>query len=452
MDLVASGALIDWEELTGQSKFVIDIVSIPIFSAIAGLITNWTGVLMLFAPVRFTGFYVPGLKSLFPFLPRRVQILPTFAPGGILGFQGFVPCRAEKMASLFVDKSIARIGSIEDFYRELNPDKLAKRLADAARPEIKRLTTEVIESEHPQLWASLPDPLKDRVLDTVDRELPQISRHAFSKLGAHLDELLDVKLMCVNHMRKHPDIVRDIVKGMGAPELRFMVRSGALGFFFGFPLALFLSWLHYDHPPIFTILPNWLWVLAGAAAIGVIVNIIAIKVVFEPGEPQPRYRYLWKQGLFARRQHEAAEELASLLASEVLTVERFADELLNGASGDQSRAYIVEAISEEVERILGPVAVTAGRSLAVLDIEALETRAAAAVLDVVPSMFDDPKFNRKQVKKIETFATEKFRALPADEFGEMLYAAVEQDAWLLYVHGAVLGLFVGAAHILIFGA
>lgn len=98
MSVLAAG-IIDWEHVTGQSKFVIDIVSIPIFSAIAGVLTNWTGVLMLFAPTRFTGFWVPGLKTIFPFLPRKLQILPIFAPGGILGFQGFVPARAEKMAA-----------------------------------------------------------------------------------------------------------------------------------------------------------------------------------------------------------------------------------------------------------------------------------------------------------------------------------------------------------------
>lgn len=116
---LATSSFIDWEELTGQSRFVIDMVSIPIFSAIAGLITNWTGVWMLFSPTHFTGFYVPGLKTLFPLLPRKVQILPIFAPNGILGFQGFIPCRAEKMASLIVDMSIARIGGIGDFYQQL---------------------------------------------------------------------------------------------------------------------------------------------------------------------------------------------------------------------------------------------------------------------------------------------------------------------------------------------
>jgi hypothetical protein len=87
--MVAASGMVDFESLTGQSKFVIDMVSIPIFSAIAGLVTAWTGVIMLFAPIQFRGFHCPGVKTIFPFLPRRLQVLPIFAPGGILGFQGF---------------------------------------------------------------------------------------------------------------------------------------------------------------------------------------------------------------------------------------------------------------------------------------------------------------------------------------------------------------------------
>jgi hypothetical protein len=33
----------------------------------------------------------------------------------------------------------------------------------------------------------------------------------------------------------------------------------------------------------------------------------------------------------------------------------------------------------------------------------------------------------------------------------MFYASVEQDAWLLYVHGGLLGLLVGGVHLLLFG-
>jgi hypothetical protein len=156
--------------------------------------------------------------------------------------------------------------------------------------------------------------------------------------------------------------------------------------------------------------------------------------------------------MFARRQHEAASQLADMLSVEVLTVANFADELLHGASGDKTAAFIEEAISEEVNRILGPIVVTVGQTLGVANIDALHRRAGVALVDFAPKVFADPDLSSSPAKKIEDFATEKFRALPAEEFGEMLYSAVEQDAWLLYVHGGLLGILVGALHILIFGA
>lgn len=443
--------MIDWEELTGQSHLVVDLVSIPIFSAVAGLITNWTGVLMLFAPVHFTGFHLRGLQPVFRFLPRKAQILPIFAPGGVLGFQGFIPCRAEKMASLIVDKSILRIGGIADFYQELEPEVLAEQLADAARPSVRRLATDVLENQHSLLWQVLPSPLKQGVLATIERRLPQISQRAFATIGDHIDELLDVKLMTVNYLRRNPGVLCDIFKGFGGPELRFMVRIGALGFVFGFPLALYLNFVRDQQPPVLSAVPSWLIVLAGAAMIGVVVNILAVKIVFEPGTPQPRYRYLWRQGLLPKRQHEAAEQFATMLSTEVLTTTNFTHELLHGTRADKTAAFIEDVVAEEITAILTPVVSTMADTLGLVDRDALQRSAGQQFIDFAPEVFCTPEFNDEKATKIRRFATTKFRELPPADFGEMLYTAIEQDAWLLYVHGGLLGMVVGAVHLLLFG-
>ena len=180
-------------------------------------------------------------------------------------------------------------------------------------------------------------------------------------------------------------------------------------------------------------------------------NIIAVKVVFEPGDPQPRYKYLWKQGLFARRQHEAAAEAAQQLSIEVLTVTNFANEMLNGSGADKTRAYVQQAVSDEAKRILGPFITLARNSFGFVDVEGLEKGAGVTVVDFAPSVLYSEELNRDKAKAIEEFATEKFRELSPDDFGEMLYNAIEQDAWLLYAHGGLLGIIIGAAHILIFG-
>src|ERR1700761_5794605 len=120
-----------------------DLITIPLFTGVIGYLTNWTGVLMLFRPLCFHGVRVPGLRLLFPYLPRRVRILPLIRYDGRLGWQGIVPSRADKMASISVDKGLAKLGSIADFYRELEPDRIAAHLAVIAQNEIHDVVEQI---------------------------------------------------------------------------------------------------------------------------------------------------------------------------------------------------------------------------------------------------------------------------------------------------------------------
>jgi hypothetical protein len=86
------------------------------------------------------------------------------------------------------------------------------------------------------------------------------------------------------------------------------------------------------------------------------------------------------------------------------------------------------------------------------EFDAIRTSAGSAALTFAPAIIEDADFTRAQAAKIEEFASEKLRELPAEEFMDMLYSAIEQDAWLLYAHGGLLGLVVGAVHLLLFGA
>lgn len=450
MSVLASG-LIDWEHLTGQSKFVIDIVSIPIFSAIAGILTNWTGVLMLFAPTRFTGFYVPGLKTLFPFLPRKLQILPIFAPGGILGFQGFVPARAEKMASFISDKALVKIGSPSDFYRELDPDALAARIASAGRPLLRPMVDELMRREHAQLWSDLPPRLRELLYRQLEARFPEITKRAFDQIGDNIEQLVDIKLLAVGHMRRYPELLKFIFYSMGAPELRFMTRIGVLGAPLGLVLALYLQ-VHHS-VPVVGLIPAWLLVLLGAAVIGIVVNIIAIKVVFTPGEPKPRYKCLWKQAKLAKRQPQAAADLGHVFGYTVITLENVTREVLDGPRGDRTRGLIEDMLRAEIASILGPIGSVVRAAVGAREFDAIQAGAAGGlVVDIAPVLTQDEEFTRAQSGRIEKFCTAKLRALSPGEFMDMLYSAIEQDAWLLYAHGGFLGIFVGAVHLLIFGA
>ncbi len=101
--------------------------SIPVFTAVIGWLINWTGVIMLFNPVRLHGVSVPGLADLSRMLPHKIQEIPGLVYGK-LGWQGIVPARAAKMGSIAVDKAIAKIGTPKDFYEQLDPPAIAEHI------------------------------------------------------------------------------------------------------------------------------------------------------------------------------------------------------------------------------------------------------------------------------------------------------------------------------------
>lgn len=442
---------VDWEALTGLSKFEIELISFPIFSAFAGVITNWTGVWMLFAPLHFKGFRCPGAKTVFPFLPRRLQVLPIWAPGGLLGFQGFIPARAERMASICVDKGLSRLGSVRDFMRELDPALIADTFAKHAQPGLRDMVDSVMRREHPDLWNTLPAQFREVVYQRVEQRLPDIAHHAMEAIEENIDDLIDIKLLAVAKMREHPEILKNIIYDLGAKELKFMVK---IGFWLGFPLGLILALaVHYlPQMPVVSAIPTWAIIVGGAALIGVIVNIIAIKMVFEPGQPAPRYRYLWKQAMFAKRQHEAAASFGHSLAYEIITMPNIINDLLHGPRSDKTRVIVERVAKPEVDAIVGPVRSVIRAAVGGAEFNAIRTGTATTALEFAPRILEDVEFTAQQSQRIDAFCTEKLRELPPEEFMEMLYSAVEQDAWLLYAHGGLLGILVGLLHLAIFGA
>ncbi|WP_063062614.1 hypothetical protein [Nocardia sienata] len=450
MITLSSGVLINWEELTGQSKFFVDLISFPIFSAAAGWLTNWTGVLMLFWPLLFRGIRIPGLDVLYPYLPRRVQVLPTFSEDGSrLGFQGFIPARAEKMASICVDKALLRIGSPRDFIHELDLDGIADYVAALARKQVKSIVDEVMNRENPDLWKAVPRAMRQLIYQRVERELPELTGRAFDSLGDNVDQLIDVKGFVIRYLQENPQILKDLTTTIAAPELKFMVRIGLLGAPFGLLLALYLH--VHSGIPVWGWVPSWAIVLAASALIGVVVNIIAVRVVFTPGDPQPRYKYIWKQALLAKRQPQAATDLAHILAYQVLTLPNLSNELLNGPNGDKTRLLLEQLISDEIHRQLGRTTSVVRAAFGRRQFDNLKVGAAGAAVGLAPALVEDADFIREQAENIDEFAARKLQQLTPGEFMEMFYASVEQDAWLLYLHGAALGLLVGATHLLIFG-
>src|SRR5881398_1640201 len=121
---------------------------------------------MLFHPLRFRGFRLPGLAGLARLLPRKIQQIPGVMVGGI-GWQGIIPSRAAKMGSIAVDKGIAKLGTPGDFYEQLEPDKIAEHILTTARGDVRDVVERIMQREHPGLWRDLPPRVREGVHERV---------------------------------------------------------------------------------------------------------------------------------------------------------------------------------------------------------------------------------------------------------------------------------------------
>ncbi|WP_246851938.1 hypothetical protein [Patulibacter sp. SYSU D01012] len=416
-----------------------ELITVPLFMGAIGWITNWTAVWMLFNPLEFKGVKVPGLWILVRLLPRKVQEIPGVMHGGV-GWQGIIPSRAAKMGSIAVDKGISKLGSAADFYRQLEPDKIAEHMVASVGPELRPLVERIMEREHPRLWHDLPPQVRETVHARVRAQLPDIIREITDEIGEHIDQLLDVKLMVIRHLERRPELSNRIFQEVGRKELRFMVNFGfVFAFLLGFPVVVLTELVHF-----------WLVLPVLGTFVGWATNLVGIWMIFEPARPR-RILGIRLQGLFLRRQREAADVYAGVISEEVLTLAAIGDELLHGPRSDRTRLMLETALRPAVDRAIGPARTAVRLVMGGRSYDAVRDSVAVEAVQYTMTPLLDPEFNRVQGERIRTLIRDRLRAMPPEDFVEMLRTAMKEDEWLLFLHGAVLGFGAGLLHLAIFG-
>jgi uncharacterized membrane protein YheB (UPF0754 family) len=418
----------------------ISLITVPLFTGAIGYVTNWTGVWMLFYPIRFRGFRVPGLRQLSNLLPRRIQQIPGVMQGGF-GWQGIVPSRAAKMGSIAVDKGIAKLGGAGDFYERLDSEAIAEHVLENASDEIHDVVDRIMEREHPQLWRDLPPRLREAVHARVQEQLPALVHSITEQIGAHVDQLLNVKLMVIRRIEEAPELANRIFLEVGRRELRLIVYFGfAFGFLLGIPTA-FLTvevWSMW-----------WLLPISGVL-IGYTTNLLGIRMIFEPVRPR-RIGPFSLQGLFLKRQPEVAEVYAEIIADDIVTVGNMAEDLLHGPSSDRTRQMIEVALRPAVDNAVGRARPAVRVAVGTREYDQIRSSVAAEAADRTMAPLTDPEFARAHSRGIREFVAARMRKMDPTDFSEMLRTAMREDEWLLYLHGAVLGFGAGLIHLAIFG-
>ena len=418
----------------------VQLATIPVFTGAVGWLINWSGVLMLFNPVYFHGWRIPGLQDLSTVLPRKIQEIPGIMQGGI-GWQGIVPARAAKMGSIAVDKAIAKLGTPGEFYQQLEPDQIAEHIVTMFSPEIPQIVDETMQREQPALWRNVPPRAKLAVYGRVQQQLPGIVRQITDEIGEHIDQLLDPKIMVIDHFERNPALVNKVFRNAGQKELNLMIN---FGFIFGFLLGIPVAFI--DH----TVGIWWLLPIMGVF-VGWTTNLLGMSLIFEPPEPRKvgPFKLL---GLFLRRQDEVAEVYAQIIAEDVVTLENIGNFLLDGPRGDRTRQMLEDALGPAIDKAAGPARAAVRVAVGTREYDTIRESVAQQAVGRTLEPFRDPEFSRRQSEKIRVLIAKRTKELPPRDFVEMMRAAIKEDEWMLYAHGAAMGLAGGFLHVALFGS
>jgi uncharacterized membrane protein YheB (UPF0754 family) len=414
-------------------------ITIPLFTGAIGYVINWTGVWMLFHPLRFTGFRVPGLAMLARLLPRRMQEIPGIMHGGI-GWQGIIPNRAAKMGSIAADKGLAKLGTPAEFYEQLEPDRIAEHILQTAQGDIRDVVERIMVREQPQLWSDLPPRVREAVHERVQAQLPEIVHEVTDEIGRNIDQLLDVKLMVIRQFEERPELATRAFLEVGQRELRLMINFGFLfGFLFGLPVVLITHWF-----------PVW-WVLpVCGVVVGWTTNLLGMQVIFEPVEPR-RIGPFRLHGLFLRRRSEVAEVYSGIIADEVVTLENVGSHLLTGPRSDRTRQMLETALRPAVDQATGPARRMVRVAVGADQYDSIRESVAQEAVEYTMNPLSDPGFSEQQSSRVKALLAARMRKMSYPDFVELLRSAIKEDEWMLYAHGAVLGFGAGLVHLALFG-
>lgn len=387
------------------------LASVPVMAAVIGWLTNWLAIQMLFYPVHFVGL------------------------GPRLGWQGVVPRKAEKMAHICIDRTLAQFGSLNTIYRKLEPERIIEQVITRVTPRLDEYVDEVMYEIQPVLWDNLPGFVRQRVYRWARAQLPARIEALVEDIGDDLAELVDLKALLSRELEQHPDLMNRVFKEAGSVELRSVIRSGAI---IGGLLGLLILPLWLTHPE------PWVLPLAGFG-VGFLTNYFAINRIFRPLEPR-RFLFGRVQGLFLRRQNEISEVWSRLVAEELITVEKVADAMLNGRHGDRTRVIIQKHMRPLLDNSL-VLKLTAQVSIGMTGYAELKKIMNEKAVAATRNVFADPRFNHDRAPVVAQALSEQMKELTPAQFQDVLRPAFREEEFKLMLVGGLLGACAGVVQL-----
>jgi uncharacterized membrane protein YheB (UPF0754 family) len=389
-------------------------LSIPVVAAIIGYVTKLVAIRMMFEPLEFVG------------------IKPY------LGWQGIVPRRAARMATIAVDTMTRDLISADEVVSRLDPQRVASALAEPMRRASADITREVMTEFQPGLWEATPDPMRRLVISRVQAETPRMIASVLEDIQRDVDAVFDLKEMVITNLLTDKALLNRIFREAGHKEFRFIARSGI---YFGGTIGLLQMtlWVLFHQPlimPAFGLMVGWF------------TDWLALKLIFNPKEPIRVFGYEI-QGLFLKRRREVAADYGALIADEIITPRKVIEAVLKGPLSDRVFAMVRRQVQDAMDRNTGLAKPLVVFTVGTTRYNAMKRSITAKVMDRLPETMSYLEDYARESMDVRNLLIEKMQDLDELQFEALIRPAFEQDEWILITVGAALGFVMGEIQALV---
>lgn len=394
---------------------------IPWVAGFVGYLTNVMALQMTFYPLEFWGIEIYRMES---------------QPFGFLGWQGIIPTKANRMASICFDLMTQKLLNIKEIFGRLDPIRFSEVMEDGMLLIMDAIINEVAEEYMGDTWNNLPKNVRDDVVITAESESSEFMAAFMVDLQTHFDDVMDLKTMCIKKCVEHKELLVKIFQECGDKEFVFIRQSG---FYFGFLFGVGQMGLFFFYDAA--------WVLPVAGfVVGWFTNFLALKLIFRPLEPKNICGYKL-QGIFLKRQDAVSEVFARIICTEILHMKAVFNDILTGPLSPNFYAMLrahTLVFTDKLTAELKPLAIA---GMGAEEFAAMKETIAQRVLDAIPNIIDQSYEYTTDALGIEKEMSTKMRALSPSEFEGVLRPAFEEDELTLIVLGGVLGMIVGVIQI-----
>ncbi|OUC65907.1 hypothetical protein MWQ_02768 [Acinetobacter seifertii] len=389
-------------------------VSIPFMSGLIGYVTKVIAIQMMFSPLEFKG------------------IKPFF------GWQGIVPRKAEKMATIAVELMTAKLIKPEEIFARLDPKRIAKEIEKPLMAAAEDITREVAQEYQPGLWEGMPEFARQRLIRRVQSKAPEIVEHIMSEVQRDVNRYFDIKHLVISNLLKDKRLLNNIFKRVGKQEFKFFSN---VGFVFGFGIGVIqmLCWIitQGKYP--------WMLPMFGGF-VGFFSDWIALQMMFRPLYPKKILGYTW-QGLFIKRQNEVAADYAALISKQLLTSRHMMEELFSGTHSARVIDLVNRHVKHEIDMQAGVIRPLVVYAIGGEKYQNMKTQVAERIMQQLPETMKYVESYAEDAMNIRSTLIERMQKLTPSEFEGMLRPAFKEDEWALIAVGAVLGFVVGELQI-----